>query len=50
VWQVTSPVVSWRVGYVGDPLYNPFKVKPRVKIEDLKQHTVLRNAFEVLGR
>jgi uncharacterized protein (TIGR03790 family) len=48
VWQVTSPMLSWRVGFVGDPLYNPFRVKPRVKDEDLQRHVILRNAFTIL--
>lgn len=48
VWQVTAPMLSWRVGFVGDPLYNPFKVKPRVKEEDLQRHIILRNAFTIL--
>ncbi len=50
VWEVTMPFASWRIAYVGDPLYNPYKVHPRVKIETLKSDTVLRNAFEILGR
>jgi uncharacterized protein (TIGR03790 family) len=48
VWEVTNPWVSWRVGFAGDPLYNPFKAKPRVKIEAVKSHVVLRNAWEIL--
>jgi len=50
VWEVTTPMLSWRQGYVGDPLYNPFKAKPRVKVEDLRNDPVLRKAFEILGR
>ncbi len=41
----TTPTVSWAVGYVGDPLYNPFKVKPRVSEEALRSHPVLKNLF-----
>ena len=48
VWEVTMPYTSWRMGYVGDPLYNPFHAKPRVKVETLRQDTVLRNAFAIL--
>ena len=44
------PFASWRTAYVGDPLYNPFKVHPRVKVETLKSDAILRNAFEILGR
>ncbi|MGN6367711.1 MAG: TIGR03790 family protein [Phycisphaerae bacterium] len=50
VWHVTMPFSSWRIAYVGDPLYNPFKHHPRVKVETLKADTLLRNAFEILGR
>ena len=49
VWEVTCPLLSWREGYVGDPLYNPFKAKPRVKVEDLRGDAVMRNAFAILG-
>jgi uncharacterized protein (TIGR03790 family) len=48
VFEVTNPMLSWRIGFVGDPLYNPYKVKPRVKIDDLKADIVLRNAFAIL--
>ncbi len=48
VWQVTCPLLSWRIGYVGDPLYNPFKTNPKVTVDELKAHPVLRNAFAIL--
>ncbi len=50
VWYLTTPMLSWRQGWVGDPLYNPFRVKPRVKVEDLMSDPILRNAFAALGR
>jgi uncharacterized protein (TIGR03790 family) len=50
VWQLTTPMLSWREGYVGDPLYNPFKARPRVKGEDLLAHPVLRIAYQELSR
>jgi uncharacterized protein (TIGR03790 family) len=50
VWLLTVPLVSWRQGLVGDPLYNPFKKMPRVKREDLKADGVLRGAYEEMGR
>jgi len=50
VWEVTCPLLSWRQGFVGDPLYHPFKAKPRVKVEDLKADPVLKGAWEILGR
>jgi len=31
----TTPMVSWRVLLIADPLYNPFKVDPQVKSEAL---------------
>jgi uncharacterized protein (TIGR03790 family) len=33
-WRVT-PVVSWRVTLIADPLYNPFKADPQVSMEVL---------------
>ncbi len=50
VWELTTPLLSWRQGYVGDPLYNPFKAKPRVKPDDLKSDPVFKTAWEILGR
>jgi uncharacterized protein (TIGR03790 family) len=50
VWLVTSPMVSWRVGFVGDPLYNPFKADPKVKDADLRKDAILKNAFDILGK
>jgi uncharacterized protein (TIGR03790 family) len=48
VWEVTAPMLSWRTGYVGDPLYNPFKAKPRVKLEAIKAHPIMKHAFTIL--
>ncbi|MCL2646749.1 MAG: TIGR03790 family protein [Phycisphaerales bacterium] len=48
VWEVTAPWLSWRVGFVGDPLYNPFKAHPKAKVEDIQKDPVLRNAFLML--
>jgi uncharacterized protein (TIGR03790 family) len=48
VWEVTCPLTSWRIGYVGDPLYNPFKHHPRVTLQTLKADPILRNAFTIL--
>jgi uncharacterized protein (TIGR03790 family) len=50
VWLLTCPLLSWRQGFVGDPLYNPFKKNPRVKTEDLKADGILRCAYEELGK
>jgi uncharacterized protein (TIGR03790 family) len=48
VYLVTTPMLSWRIGYVGDPLYNPFKADPQVKTEVLREDPILRNAFTIL--
>lgn len=47
VYFVTVPWISWRVGYVGDPLYNPFKNKPQLTTAQLQMHPVLRQAKNV---
>jgi uncharacterized protein (TIGR03790 family) len=49
VYFVTCPWMSWRVGYVGDPLYNPFKVKPKLASEKVKASAELKRAYEILG-
>ncbi|MCL2639484.1 MAG: TIGR03790 family protein [Phycisphaerales bacterium] len=48
VWEVTAPMLSWQVGFVGDPLYNPFKANPKVDVEVIKKDPVLRNAYLML--
>ena len=48
VWEVTAPMLSWRTGYVGDPLYNPFKADPAVKVEAIRTDPVMRHAFDLL--
>jgi uncharacterized protein (TIGR03790 family) len=47
VWEVTNPMLSWRLGFVGDPLYNPFKAAPAVKAEDIRKDAVLRVAYQI---
>lgn len=37
VYWKTTPTVSWMITLVGDPLYNPFKKNPPVKVEDLPE-------------
>lgn len=32
---LTSPTVSWRMTLIADPLYNPFKNNPQLKVQDL---------------
>jgi uncharacterized protein (TIGR03790 family) len=50
VWEVTNPMLSWREGFVGDPLYNPFKAGAGVRVEEVRGDAVLRRAWEVEGR
>ncbi len=44
VYYMTTPMLSWRVGYVGDPLYNPFKIRPQLTGVQLTIHPLLRQA------
>ena len=37
VYWATTPLVSWQMTMVGDPLYVPFKVNPPLHAEDLPQ-------------
>jgi len=48
VYMMTCPLLSWRIAWVGDPLYNPFKAKPRITAEQLRAHPILRHAGEIL--
>jgi uncharacterized protein (TIGR03790 family) len=49
VYFLTIPNTSWQVAFVGDPLYNPFKNKPRLTLDKLRAHPILRNALTELG-
>jgi len=40
----TTPLCSWMMSAVGDPLYRPFAVKPALKVEDLPDR--LKVVFE----
>ncbi len=33
----TVPTASWRITFIGDPLYTPFKANPQVKVADLPE-------------
>jgi uncharacterized protein (TIGR03790 family) len=35
VYWKTSPLVSWQISMIGDPLYRPFKRNPLLRIQDL---------------
>ncbi|HTV48120.1 MAG TPA: TIGR03790 family protein [Phycisphaerae bacterium] len=45
VYYLTTPVVGWRIVYVGDPLYNPFKNNPVYPVKLIQQDPILANAF-----
>ncbi len=47
VYYLTCPVTSWRIAFVGDPLYNPFSAKPRLTAAQLQADPVLRNAARI---
>jgi len=35
VYWKTTPMTSWQISAIGDPLYTPYKVNPQYKVEDL---------------
>ena len=45
VYYMTTPVIGWRMAFVGDPLYNPFKHHPYIKAATLKKNPLLAKAF-----
>ncbi len=45
VFYMTTPVMGWRQAFVGDPLYNPFKRDPYMKVRTLMKNPVLARAF-----
>ncbi|MEM6560647.1 MAG: TIGR03790 family protein, partial [Planctomycetota bacterium] len=38
LYWATNPMVSWQVGYVGDPLYKPFALTPLLGVDELPGH------------
>jgi hypothetical protein len=44
VYWRTTPMTSWMITLIGDPLYTPFKTNPLLKAEDLEP--VLRAALD----
>jgi hypothetical protein len=44
VYWKTTPMTSWMMSFIGDPLYTPFKVNPQLKPEQLPP--LLQRAFE----
>jgi len=37
VYWRTTPLTSWKISMVGDPLYTPFKNAPALRVEDLPE-------------
>jgi len=35
VYWKTTPMTSWMISFIGDPLYTPYKLHPAMKLEDL---------------
>ena len=35
VYWKTTPMTSWQIAAIGDPLYTPYKTNPQMKVEDL---------------
>lgn len=50
VYEATCPLVDWRIAYVGDPLYNPFKHNPIMPMKVLLKNPLFRRAFEEFHR
>jgi uncharacterized protein (TIGR03790 family) len=48
VYWRTTPVTSWMINMIGDPLYRPFKTKPQMKPADLPPR--LKDALEPMPR
>jgi uncharacterized protein (TIGR03790 family) len=44
VYWKTTPMASWMICFIGDPLYTPYKLHPEMKVEDLPPG--LRRAFK----
>jgi hypothetical protein len=37
VYWATTPLTSWMMTFIGDPMYNPYAKNPKVKVEDLPE-------------
>jgi len=48
VYWRTTPMTSWMINMIGDPLYTPYKVNPQMKVENLPPR--LRDALEPMPR
>ena len=35
VYWKTTPMTSWMMSFIGDPLYTPFKANPPMQVQDL---------------
>lgn len=50
VYYLTTPNISWRLGFVGDPLYNPYKRAPKLTRDQIAADPILKNALDILPR
>jgi uncharacterized protein (TIGR03790 family) len=48
VYWKTTPMTSWMMSFIGDPLYTPFKTNPQLQPEQLPP--LLQRAFGTVGR
>ncbi len=46
VYYMTCPLICWRMAFVGDPLYNPFKHDPQISLKTLQSDPTLKIALE----
>jgi hypothetical protein len=44
VYWDTTPLTSWMICMIGDPLYTPYKQNPQMKVDDLPER--LRVLFD----
>ena len=49
VYWLSNPLTSWKMSLVGDPLYNPYKTNPLVRVEDLPRRLASMLAPQVIG-
>jgi hypothetical protein len=35
VYWKTTPMASWMISFIGDPLYRPYQAHPAMRVEDL---------------
>jgi hypothetical protein len=50
VYWKTTPMTSWMVSFIGDPLYVPFKVNPQLKPEHCRRCCSARSLASIHQR